>query len=75
MNKQPLKKEEWVDQHASLCYSCTVCTCEWIRSGKPVPGWNAVPSRQVQFAEKGGMQVLECPKFEPMPERSPRRRR
>ena len=63
------------NDHVSLCYSCTVCSCEWIRAGKPVPGWDAVPSRQAQHADKGGWQVLGCPKFDPMQDRKPRRRR
>ena len=74
-NAAPLKKAEWSSTHESLCYNCTVCSCEWIRAGKPVPGWDAVPTRQVQHINKGGMQVLGCPKFEPMQERKPRRRR
>lgn len=69
MNKQPLKKAEWSDRHASLCYSCSVCSCEWIRCGKPVPGWTAVPTRQPQHMKKGGMPVLACPKAVPMPVR------
>ena len=61
------KDNGFQSEHASLCYSCIVCDCEWIRSGSPVPGWTAVPSRQAQYRNKGGVQVLACPKAIPMP--------
>lgn len=47
---------------ASICGRCLVCTCEWSR-GKPVPGWEAVPST----IYSDGYQVISCPQFRPMP--------
>lgn len=54
---------------ASICYSCSVCNCEWHLRGKPVPGWVAEPSKIPMYARKGGLRVVACPKMKPFKER------
>ena len=55
----------------TLCWDCKNSTnngCEWIRSFKPVEGWNAVPSAILVGGANDkytdSYLVLECPKFE-----------
>lgn len=58
-----------VSAHASVCWSCSVCNCEWLRNGTPVPGWETEPTKIASYARKGGLRVVACPKMKPFKER------
>ena len=55
--------------HASVCWSCSVCDCEWLAKGAPVPGWETEPTTIAMYANKGGLRVVACPKMKPFEKR------
>lgn len=48
---------------ATLCWDCarSMCRCSWSQEFIPVPGWNAIPTRDASGVES--YKVLECPEF------------
>lgn len=56
--------------NASICCNCAVYDCEWLKAGMPVPGWTTAPTHIDYYKNKGGCQVLTCPKMRPFPKRT-----
>ena len=54
---------------SSICCNCSVYDCEWLKSGKHVPGWTTAPTHIEYYKNRGGLQVLTCPKMKPFPDR------
>lgn len=52
----------------TLCWDCKkyVDGCSWARAGKPVEGWEAIPTvkKQMHLEPLNSFLVLKCPGFE-----------
>jgi hypothetical protein len=54
----------------SLCWSCERAgraSCEWFSDGKPVEGWEAIPTTVLMGGGRRAQSFLirQCPKFVP----------
>lgn len=69
-------KTEWKGKEGNPCCECGEVWCEWLQSGKPVPGWNAKKVRKSYGgAVQDGYSIISCPKFKPPKKRNSRVKR
>lgn len=70
---EKVKARKKTHAHRQLCFSCAkaVCGCSWSKCFKPIDGWDATPTKIMNWTDgkrtitTDSYAIRECPEFVP----------